>query len=109
MGLEEPNYGITSSFEHAVGQKKVISMFVGEGHTKDNLIGYFSDEGILFGGCLVKATGSAKGNLEDANTTEWPKTVEKLRILVPQVKIVIPGHGKPGGEELLDYTVDLFR
>lgn len=107
--LVVPEYGITSSYEHQFGNSQVISLFVGEGHSEDNIVGYFSDESILFGGCLVKALGAKKGNLEDANTAEWPKTIEKLSVMVPKVQIVVPGHGEPGNAALLNYTLELFE
>ncbi len=107
--LEVPNYGITSSYEHSVGNKKLISLFVGEAHSKDNIVGYFPDEDILFGSCMVKAIGAKKGNLEDANVEEWPKTIEKLTVMLPNAKIIIPGHGTIGGKDLLQYTIDLFK
>ena len=72
-------------------------------------MGYFPDEQILFGGCLVKEIGASKGNLADANTQAWASSVKKIKLLYPNVKIVIPGHGKPGGVELLDYTIGLFK
>ncbi len=92
-----------------VGDKKVYAEYVGEGHTKDNVIGYFPDDKALFGGCLIKEVGAAKGNLEDANVAAWPGTVSKLKQKYPQAKIIVPGHGKPGGTELLDYTIHLFQ
>ena len=63
----------------------------------------------MFGGCLVKEVGAGKGNLEDANVATWPKTIRMLKAKYPDVKIVVPGHGKAGGAELLDYTVKLFE
>jgi metallo-beta-lactamase class B len=91
-----------------VGTQKVEVAFVGEGHTRDNVVGYFPDERVLFGGCLVKETGANKGNLADANLTAWPTTMERLKQKYPRVRIVVPGHGKAGGRELLDYTQSLF-
>ena len=92
-----------------VGNKKVYAEHVGEGHTKDNIIGYFPDDNAVFGGCLIKEVGATKGNLEDANVAAWPGTVSKLKQKYPQAKIVVPGHGKSGGTELLDYTIRLFQ
>ncbi len=63
----------------------------------------------MFGGCLIKESGAGKGNLEDANTTDWSLTVTKLKEKYPTTKTVIPGHGKSGGTELLDYTIQLFQ
>jgi metallo-beta-lactamase class B len=35
--------------------------------------------------------------------------VRKIKEKYPEVKIVIPGHGKPGGTALFDYTIELFK
>jgi len=104
-----PQNGFDNLLELKVGNKKVFAQFFGEGHTEDNVIGYFPDGKIIFGGCLIKEVGAAKGNLADANTQEWPLTVAKLKAEYPEAKIVIPGHGKMGGTELFDYTVTLFE
>jgi metallo-beta-lactamase class B len=92
-----------------VGNKKVYVEYFGEGHTKDNVIGYFPEDNAVFGGCLIKEVDATKGFLEDANVTAWPETVRRLKQKYPQIKIVIPGHGKSGGTELFDYTIKLFE
>ena len=92
-----------------VGDKSVIAKYFGEGHTKDNITGYFPADGILFGGCLVKELDAGKGFLGDANGKEWPSTVAKLKQEYPKARIVIPGHGKSGGLDLLNYTELLFQ
>ncbi|QMU27239.1 subclass B1 metallo-beta-lactamase [Adhaeribacter radiodurans] len=106
--LMVPQNGFSNFLELKVGGKKVIAEYFGEGHTKDNIIGYFPDEKIMFGGCLIKELSATKGNLEDANTTNWPVTVTKLKEKYSNLTLIIPGHGKPGGTELLDYTINLF-
>ncbi len=107
--VTKPIKGFDGILTLPVGDKKVYAEYVGEGHTKDNIIGYFPDDNALFGGCLIKEVGATKGNLEDANVLAWPGTVRKLKQKYPQVTIVVPGHGKSGGTELLDYTIHLFR
>ncbi|MEH6681583.1 MAG: subclass B1 metallo-beta-lactamase [Sediminicola sp.] len=92
-----------------IGGEKVISQFFGEGHTKDNIIGYFPKDSIIFGGCLIKELNAGKGNLADANSSDWAATVEKIKKDHPNVKTVVPGHGSVGGKELLDYTISLFQ
>lgn len=107
--FSKPINGFTDSLTLAVGDKKVHARYFGEGHTTDNIIGYFPADNALFGGCLIKELGAAEGNLEDANTKAWPETVRKLKQTYPQIKIVIPGHGKPGASDLFDYTIQLFE
>ena len=108
-GLSEPQYGFDKFLELKVSNEKVYIEFFGEGHTVDNTVGYFPLEDIMFGGCLIKEAGAGKGNLEEANAREWSETVRKVRRKYPNVKKVIPGHGKLGGIELLDYTIHLFE
>jgi len=91
-----------------VGGQEVYAEFFGEGHTKDNVVGYFPEDRVMFGGCLIKETGAGKGNLEDANVEAWPVTIRDIKQKYPETALVIPGHGKPGGTELFDYTISLF-
>lgn len=104
-----PKNGFDKFLELEVGNKRVINQYFGEGHTIDNIICYFPSEQVMFGGCLLKSLGAGKGNLEDANVKEWSKTVEKVKTEFPLVEIVIPGHGKTRGTELLDFTISLFN
>lgn len=101
--------GFDGSLIINLGNKKVVNEFLGEAHSKDNIVSYVMDEKVLFGGCMVKSVGAKKGNLEDANTTEWPKTVANIKAKYDDLQWVIPGHGDPGGTELLDYTIELFK
>ena len=107
-GLSIPQNGFADSLELKVGDQKAFAGFFGEGHTRDNIVGFFPEDNILFGGCLIKESGAGKGNLEDANIAAWPETVKKVRERFPQIGIVIPGHGMQGGVELFEYTIGLF-
>ncbi len=103
-----PQNGFKKSFELKVGTKIVVNEFLGQGHTKDNIVSYFPDEKVLFGGCLMKELGAGKGYLGDANVKAWSKTVEKVQKHFPEAQVVIPGHGTVGGRALFDYTINLF-
>lgn len=104
-----PEKTFDGSLELEIGSTKAIVTFFGEGHTRDNVVAYFPDGQVLFGGCLIKEMGAGKGNLRDANTDEWPHTVRKIKTAYPDLQTVIPGHGSAGGPELLDYTIQLFE
>lgn len=103
-----PQNGFGDSLILKVGGERVVTKFFGEGHTVDNVVGYFPNENIMFGGCLIKEIGAGKGYLGDANVSAWSNTVEKVKKEYPDVKIVIPGHGDIGNKKLLDYTIKLF-
>lgn len=104
-----PQIGFETIQNITIGDETIINEYLGEGHTKDNIICYIPSEKILFGGCLIKALGGGKGNLDDANTNEWSNTVEKVKYKYGNSKTVVPGHGKCGGINLLDYTIEMFR
>ena len=104
-----PQNSFRNTLTLPVGEKKVHLFFPGEGHTRDNIVAWFPAEKVLFGGCLVKAMNAGKGNLADANTDSWASTVEKVKNRFSGIRLVIPGHGEPGGSELLDFTIRLFR
>ncbi|MBV6641363.1 MAG: subclass B1 metallo-beta-lactamase [Cyclobacteriaceae bacterium] len=92
-----------------IGSEIAKVKFYGAGHTYDNVVGYIPSENALFGGCLVKSVGAGKGYLGDASVEDWSFTVDMIQEELPELKVVIPGHGDPGGTELLDFTIELFR
>jgi metallo-beta-lactamase class B len=104
-----PSNSFRDSLILKVGTENIIAKFFGEGHTKDNVVGYFPAENILFGGCLIKELDASKGYLGDANIADWSGTVEKVKKEYPYVKIIVPGHGQYGNKKLLGYTIKLFR
>lgn len=103
-----PDNGFGDSLRLKLSTEHVIVQFFGEGHTRDNVVGYFPAEKILFGGCLIKELNASKGFLGDANLAEWSATVEKVKKAYPDLRLIVPGHGRYGDGSLLDYTIKLF-
>lgn len=101
--------GFDDRINLSVGQLEVVVDFVGEGHTADNVIAYVPSDQAMFGGCLIKSLKAGTGNLEDANVQEWTHTVDQIKAKYPETRWVIPGHGAVGGQDLLDYTGEMFR
>ncbi len=108
-GAMIPQIGFNEEQEIKVGHTIISNRYFGEAHTKDNIISYIADEELLYGGCMIKSLNAGKGNLEDANIHEWSKTILKIKNEYPDLKLVVPGHGKHGSTELLDYTMKLFK
>lgn len=104
-----PEIGFETKLNLTLGNNKIITQFLGEGHTKDNTVSYLENEKVLFGGCMIKSLNAKKGYLGDANITKWSTTVAKVKTTFPEIKTVIPGHGKSGDTALLDYTIKLFK
>ncbi len=104
-----PQNAIHDSLWINVGEKKIITRYFGKGHTHDNIVAYYPDDSVLFGGCLLKELDATKGYLGDADTTAWSNTVRLVKQAYPQIQKVIPGHGEIGDASLLDYTIQLFE
>ena len=84
--------------------------FPGESHTIDNVVVYLKNKNILFGGCMILSMGHKRpGYIADANLAEWPKSVEKIKDKYSDAKIVIPGHGDWGNNQLISHTIDILN
>jgi metallo-beta-lactamase class B len=104
-----PQFGFKENLTLKIGKKKMVNHFLGEAHTKDNIISFIPSENIMFGGCMVKELNAGKGFLGDANEKAWSSTIRNVKKTFSTAQFIVPGHGKPGGQELLDYTIGLFE
>ncbi|WP_044202148.1 subclass B1 metallo-beta-lactamase [Flammeovirga sp. OC4] len=104
-----PQKTFTDTLTLNVDDHQILLKFEGAGHTHDNIVAYIPSDKVLFGGCLVKAEGWGKGNLEDADTTEWSNSVMKTMLEFPEVEVVVPGHGGVGDISLLENTIKMFK
>ena len=81
----------------------------GHGHSADNLVVWLAGPRVLFGGCFVKSAQSGGlGNTADADLHSWATAVGTVQARYPDADLVIPGHGEPGGPELLAHTAHLL-
>jgi metallo-beta-lactamase class B len=105
-----PQHGFVDSLRLDLNGLETICYFLGGGHSADNIVVWIPSEKTLFGGCMVKDIyAKGLGNLSDAKVEEWPETIQKVIEKFPDTKIVIPGHGKIGGKELLEHTKALLQ
>lgn len=93
-----------------LGEHSIETFYGGEGHTIDNIVVWFGDEKILYGGCLVKSIENKDiGNIADANTGEWVNSILKIESKFPKPRYVIPGHFNWSGKNALRHTIKLVR
>lgn len=84
--------------------------FPGESHTIDNTVVYLQRRKILFGGCMIKGMEfDNPGYTGYANMAEWPVSVKKVMDRFTDCKVVVPGHGRIGGKELLPHMIALLN
>lgn len=104
-----PRRGFTGRYSGEFEGEPFEIRFPGAGHSEDNTVVYFPQGGVLFAGCLVKSLGTrGLGNTADAVAADWPASLEALKSAYPTASVIIPGHGSPGGMELIDHTLTLF-
>ncbi len=107
--LPIPDKGFDTKLILDIGDKKTECRYFGPGHTLDGIVVWIPDEKILFGSNTVRNMNGWVGNIADADVKSWSATVEKIKAAYWSAEIVIPGHGKYGGTELLDYTIALYK
>ncbi len=91
-----------------VGGRSFRVFYPGKGHAPDNVVVWFEDAQILYGGCFVKSTESdGLGNLSHADVKAWPASVRKTMKAFPNRRYVIPGHFGWEGDGL-GYTLKLL-
>jgi len=84
--------------------------YPGAAHSTDNLVVYAPSARLLFGGCAVySASRNSTGNVADADLAAWPTSIERIQQRYPAAEVVIPGHGLPGGLELLEHTASIVE
>jgi metallo-beta-lactamase class B len=105
-----PQVLFTDRMSLPLGARTLELRYLGPGHAPDTIVAWLPDSRVLFGGCLIRAASATSlGNTADADLERWPTTVEAIRTACPEALIVVPGHGRPGGPELLQHTLDLLR
>jgi glyoxylase-like metal-dependent hydrolase (beta-lactamase superfamily II) len=93
-----------------IGNHTFETYYPGEGHTRDNIVIWFSNERILYGGCLVKSTdNSGLGNIADANLLEWPRSIKNILDKYGSPEYVIPGHFSWSNNKSLEHTIKLLE
>ncbi|GAB3804615.1 BcII family subclass B1 metallo-beta-lactamase [Spirosoma humi] len=76
-----------------LGQYAFETYYPGEGHTLDNIVVWFSQEKILYGGCLIKGADAENlGYLGDANEAEYETTLKRVREKCPHPKFILVSH-----------------
>lgn len=85
-------------------------LYPGGGHARDNLVVYVPDARVLHGGCAVHEMARTNaGNVADADLDAWPGSLRLVRERYPEAEVVVPGHGLPGGTELLDHSIGIVE
>jgi metallo-beta-lactamase class B len=106
--LPVPQNSYPQTLSIRCGKIPVQVTYFGASHTQDNVVAWLPNQKILFAGCMVKElSAKSLGNTKDGNLAAYPATLRKVRAAYPSARIVVPGHGRWGGLELIDHTLEL--
>lgn len=88
----------------------IETYYPGPGHAMDNIVVWLPQAQILDGGCMIRESATQSlGYTADGSVADWVESVQNVIDQFPGIVQVIPGHGQPGGPELLKHTQDLAR
>lgn len=109
LGWTAPNFVFENSLPLRSGEQVVELYFPGAAHTADNIIAWFPEAKVLFGGCMVKSQHSGSlGFVGDADKRAWPQSLQNALARYPEAEQVVPGHGLPGDTDLVTHTLELL-
>ena len=101
---------ITTDTVFNIGQYSFETYYPGEGHTADNIVIWFDNEKILYGGCLIKgAEAENLGFLGDGNRKEYYATLKKVQKKFPDPKYIIVSHHDWTNNSSLKHSIKLAR
>lgn len=107
--LPVPAHGFRDSLCLSLSGQPIQCYYLGAAHSMDNIVVWIPSEKILFAGCMAKEiSAKGMGNTVDGDLGQWPKTIDKVMAKFPEARIVIPGHGMIGGQEVLRHTGELL-
>ena len=108
--LPVPVHSFRDSLQLTFGNRQIYCYYPGPAHSTDNIVVWLPTEKILFAGCMIKSADAPDlGNTADGNLKAYPETIEWVIKKFSDAVIVIPGHGKPGGKELIKHTLVLAK
>ncbi|MGB9475693.1 MAG: subclass B2 metallo-beta-lactamase [Candidatus Udaeobacter sp.] len=97
----------TYDADFTLGNGDIRCFYLGPSHNVDDIFVYFPKEKVLYAGSILK---EHLGNLAFANLEEYPKTLEKLRLLHLEIDKIISGHWSAvHGPELIAQYLALLK
>jgi metallo-beta-lactamase class B len=93
-----------------VEQYSFETYYPGQGHTEDNIVIWFKNQKILFGGCLIKgADAEDLGYLDDGNVAEYEFTLKKVQKRFRKPKFIIIAHSDWKNINSLKHSIKMAK
>ena len=109
-GMKRAEFLMEQDTVFRVGQYSFETYYPGPGHAPDNLVVWFSQQKVLFGGCLVKSVEDRSlGNLSDADTKAYAATIKRVIRKFRKPNYIITGHNDYTSTRSLRHTLKMAR
>lgn len=93
-----------------VGQYSFETYYPGQGHTEDNVVLWFNEANILYGGCLIKgAEAENLGYLGDGNVLEYETTLKNVQKKYPAPQFIIVSHHDWNNINSLKHSIKMAK
>lgn len=93
MGFPRAQFIMAHDTSFQLGNLVMETYYPGPGHTTDNIVCWFPEQRILYGGCLIKSTvDQSLGNTSDGDLKAYASSVKRVNRKYHKAKIIIPGH-----------------
>jgi metallo-beta-lactamase class B len=84
--------------------------YPGQGHTEDNVVVWFKQERILYGGCLIKGADAENlGYLGDANVTAYASTLKRVQKKCRKPKFIVVAHSDWKNTNSLKHSIMMAK
>jgi len=103
-------FHFTKDTTFTIGQLSFQTFYPGPGHTVDNIVVWFPQQKILYGGCFIKSIEATDlGYIKEANLQAWPTSLKNTQQKFPQPKFIIPGHDNFTNFNAINHTLKLLQ
>ena len=93
-----------------VGKYSFETYYPGQGHTIDNIIIWFKNEKLLYGGCLIKGVDDKDlGYLDDGNKAEYATTLKRVQKKCKNPKFIIIAHSDWNNINSLQHSLKMAK
>jgi len=92
------------------GQYSFETYFPGQGHTEDNIVIWFKQEKILYGGCFIKSADDENlGFFDDGDVTAYASTLKNVQKKCRKPNFIIVAHSDWGNINSLKHSIMMAK
>lgn len=93
-----------------IGPYVFETYYPGQGHTEDNIVIWFKNEKILYGGCLIKGAADENlGYLGDGNIQAYAATLKRVQKKCHKPKFIIVAHSDWTNINSLQHSIEMAK